>query len=75
MEEIQNSNQNQNEIQNSSQIKTGENIFAEFVKSTQEGISDFDYFHLLDHISQNKIDKDLIAAIFCESKIRKIIKF
>ena len=75
MEENQNSNQNQNEIQNSSQNKTGENIFAEFVKSTQEGISDFDYFHLLDHISQNKIDKDLIAAIFCESKIRKIIKF
>jgi hypothetical protein len=58
--------QNNNEIL--SQVKSGENIFAEFVKNTPEGLSEFDYFHLLDHISQNKIDKDLIAAIFCESK-------
>ena len=49
--------------------QSGESVFADFVKNTPEGISNFDYFNLLDHISQNKIDKDLIAAIFCESKI------
>ncbi len=73
MEQIQNSNPNQNPNQTSSEDKIGENIFTEFVKTTPEGISEFDYFHLLDHISQNKIDKDLIAAIFCESKIGKFI--
>jgi len=47
--------------------------FVQFVKAVPEGLTDFDYFHLLDHISTNKLDKDLIAAIFCESKNNKTI--
>ncbi len=46
----------------------GTEMFVKFVKSVPEGLTSFDYFHLLDHLSQNKLDKDLIAAIFCESK-------
>jgi hypothetical protein len=48
----------------------GKEVFTTFVKNTPEGVTDFDYFTLLDHISQNKIDRDLIAAIFCESKYK-----
>ncbi len=47
--------------------KNGKEKFVEFVNKVPEGLSNFDYFYLLEHISQNKIDKDLIAAIFCES--------
>lgn len=46
----------------------GIQTFAKFAKEMPEGSSNFDYFALLDHISQNKMDRDLIAAIFCESK-------
>lgn len=42
--------------------------FAKFAIDVPEELSNFDYFTLLDHISQNKMDRDLIAAIFCESR-------
>ena len=49
------------------QAKNGTELFVNFVQNVPEDAINFDYFNLLDHISQNKIDKDLIAAIFCES--------
>lgn len=45
----------------------GINLFKHFVKNAKDDNPYFDYFELLDHISQEKIDKDLIAAIFHES--------
>jgi hypothetical protein len=47
---------------------TGHQTLTKFAQEIPEGSSNFDYFALLDHISQNKMDRDLIAAIFCESK-------
>ena len=44
----------------------GLNIFSNFIKETPAEESKFDYFVLLDHISHNSLDKDLIAAIFFE---------
>ena len=46
----------------------GIHTFVKFAKEIPEGSSNFDYFALLDHISQTKMDRDLMAAIFCESK-------
>ncbi len=46
----------------------GVSKFVKFVRDIPEESTNFDYFGLLDHFSNSKIDKDLIAAIFCESK-------
>ncbi len=45
----------------------GVEVFKEFIKNSSDENPHFDYFILLDHLSQNKLDKDLIAAIFRES--------
>jgi hypothetical protein len=42
-------------------------IFKNFIKNSSQENPHFDYFVLLDHLSQNKLDKDLFAAIFHES--------
>ncbi len=57
----------ENESENKKE-NNGIQTFIKFANNIPEGLSDFDYFTLLDHISQNKLDRDLIAAIFCESK-------
>lgn len=46
----------------------GEEIFMDFVKRTPEGISEFDYFSFLDHISKNNFDKQTIISVLNESK-------
>ncbi len=43
--------------------------FIKFTKNTTMGSSNFDCFFLLEHLTQNTMDRDLIAAIFCESKL------
>jgi hypothetical protein len=48
---------------------SGNEIFKNFVKNSPEENPHFDYFVLLDHLSQTKFDKDLYAAIFHESII------
>lgn len=45
----------------------GVKIFLDFVKSVPEGASTFDYFSLLDHISQNKLDREKINNLLAES--------
>jgi hypothetical protein len=62
----------ENKVENKRENKRENNgiqTFINFANNVPEGLSNFDYFTLLDHISQNKLDRDLIAAIFCESKI------
>ncbi len=54
-------------MEEESKGNSGIATFNKFLSSVPEGLTTFDYFVLLDHISQNKVDKDLIAAIFCES--------
>lgn len=47
----------------------GIKVFLDFVKSVPEDESTFDYFSLLDHISQNKLDRDNINNLLAESKL------
>ncbi len=45
----------------------GEDIFLNFINSIPEGVSEFDYFSFLDHISKNNFDKQIILNILKES--------
>ena len=58
------------------QDNKGLQVFMNFVKSIPEGISEFDYFSFLDHISKNNFDKQTILNILSESKtkIKSIIQ-
>lgn len=46
---------------------TGLEKLIQFSRTTPQGMSKFDYFNLLDHISHCKIDKEGIINIFNES--------
>lgn len=48
-------------------MNKGIEVFNEFVNKIPEGISNFDYFVLLDYLSQKRIDKDTIISTFRES--------
>lgn len=52
---------------NSKNESNGQEIFLKFIKNTPEGISEFDYFSFLDHISKNNFDKQSIINILNES--------
>jgi len=46
----------------------GNQIFVDFVKKVhKESRVEFDYFHFLDHISNNKIDKEGLTKLLKES--------
>ena len=48
-------------------MNKGIEVFNEFVNKIPEGISNFDYFVLLDYLSQKRIDKETIISTFRES--------
>ena len=56
-------------MENSKNKFNGIKIFERFIKDTPDELSSFDYFTLLEHVSQSKIDKDLIINILKESKL------
>ena len=56
-------------------MNKGIEVFNEFVNKIPEGISNFDYFVLLDYLSQKRIDKDTIISTFRESIFLKIYNF
>ena len=43
-------------------MSKGIEVFNEFVNKIPEGISNFDYFVLLDYLSQKRIDKDAVKS-------------
>ena len=48
---------------------SGNQVFVDFVKKVNsETTIEFDYFHFLDHLSNNKIDKDGLLKVLKESK-------
>ena len=47
----------------------GNDKLKSFINSVKENPNEIDYFHILDSISNQKIDKDIIKLIFQESII------
>jgi hypothetical protein len=47
----------------------GLEVFVNFIKQVPEGISNFDDFALLDQLSQNKVDRDLVITLLADSII------
>jgi hypothetical protein len=53
---------------NISSSNTGEKVFLDFIKQVnKQNTLEFDYFHFLEHLSTNKIDKDGILNLLKES--------
>ena len=45
---------------------SGVKIFRHFIEEIPSETSNFDYFVLLDHFTNNKLNKNLIKSIFLE---------
>ena len=49
--------------------KNGDEILKKFASSIKENDKQLDYFHILENISNQKLEKDIINSIFSDRNI------
>lgn len=59
---------NKNNENTSNETKEGSSILKNFANSVKENPNELDYFHILESISNQKVDKEIILTIFNESR-------